>query len=56
MELMVGAQGSLGEVRLGPFADYTESDPDFGVFTSLVHTEEQFQAGLRFSGVRNNFV
>jgi NTE family protein len=46
-----GLTGTIGEVRLGPFAQEVRTNPDFGVLTPFLPVEEQSQIGLRLVGI-----
>jgi NTE family protein len=46
-----GLTGSLGEVRLGPYGENLQEDPELGAITVLVPREELTLIGLKFSGV-----
>lgn len=46
--LDVGIIGSLGEVRIGPYASKIKGRPDFGVATPLIDESDATQSGLAF--------
>jgi len=49
--LDVGVTGTVGELRLGPFANSVRANPDFGAITPLLPTEQLTQVGLQFRGI-----
>jgi NTE family protein len=49
--LDLGLTGEAGELRIGPFIGKVETQPDFGIATSLVPAESVKQVGLEISAV-----
>ncbi len=49
--LDIGLTGTVGELRLGPYLVEVRTNPDFGVITPLLPTEEFKQIGLQIRGI-----
>jgi NTE family protein len=47
----LGVTGSLGEFRVGPFASQIKGEPDFGIATPLLDSQDAKQTGIIVHGV-----
>jgi NTE family protein len=47
----IGLTGFDGEIKIGPYFSQINSEPDFGLITPLVSSEDLHQAGIALTGI-----